>query len=679
MVLDIRARVESNLGPVISASVSDDYIQGNGLIKTSGSCIVKGLISPPVGTPVIFYYTKGGITRRIPRALRVLSSFADPFRKTTSVQLGCKLTYLQDLKDPIDWSAFDDPENGGFTEEDTEIVIVPIRAQAVAEKCLQELGVTASGLSLSNLFSIESFDLSGGYVQVLSDLLVSECYCGWLDQEETLKIINLSTAGGSGPLVQESDIIDVSEIGVGQIPGDAVVVTYSSLKLRLPEGEEITEEDTQDLFDGWEYEESSQTGPGAIITYKNKYAVDAETEEAPAPLLFATYSNYSFSQTSTEYQLIYVLKDNLEWEYNIFGGVDIITPDGRGRSAKLSFLAGNRISPESDYEERSVVKQRVTVEGRPFVEVAGGWVTDALSIGLSPNNYTVTTETTETYNYDPAGNEVLRTLRKTGPALFLMGAAGISYTYDAYVDGEFIGYGITDLPSGTIDLEYTEVETVYASDHTKTVTKRWGPWHETISGQQSISAINELLTNSSQYEDDAESFLSQVVYSGLSLLDVSINTSRSRPQRQSRPGDQEILKSGLAEYSTESQSEVELVTGNPGAQLRIEFSLPYAPDDTFFIVSSGPPTVYGSQASDAPQKAKQFGIVQNKLLLGNRSGMNVQTVPEKLPLEPFSPFFVSANNTISLYRTNATSWTIDNNGIIVSTDALYWGIAGKAT
>ena len=35
-----------------------------------------------------------GATGIIPRALVVLSAFADPFRQTTEVSVGCKLTYL---------------------------------------------------------------------------------------------------------------------------------------------------------------------------------------------------------------------------------------------------------------------------------------------------------------------------------------------------------------------------------------------------------------------------------------------------------------------------------------------------------------------------------------------------------------------------------------------------------
>ena len=76
MAIDIRATVSCSVGgtdvTLISASISDDYVQGTGLIKCKGSCEISGVITPAVGTAVTFSYTKSGVTRRIPRKLRVL-------------------------------------------------------------------------------------------------------------------------------------------------------------------------------------------------------------------------------------------------------------------------------------------------------------------------------------------------------------------------------------------------------------------------------------------------------------------------------------------------------------------------------------------------------------------------------------------------------------------------------
>ena len=70
---DIRAISACSLGVIVGgAEINDDNINGGaGLIKTTGSVTIDGLITPAIGTSVTFSYTKSGTTRQIPRALRV--------------------------------------------------------------------------------------------------------------------------------------------------------------------------------------------------------------------------------------------------------------------------------------------------------------------------------------------------------------------------------------------------------------------------------------------------------------------------------------------------------------------------------------------------------------------------------------------------------------------------------
>ncbi len=277
MAIDIRAVVTCSLGTLISASLSDDYIQGTGLVKTKGSCEISGLITPAIGTAVTFSYTKGGVTRAVPRKLRVLSSFADPFRRTTQVELGCKLTYLQDLQEPLKWDYTDDPLNAGVDAGDAEIVTIPLYASSIAAQCLAGMGIGGS-TPLTNTFSIAQFDFSAGYASILSDLLVSECYCAYLDATEVLQAIDLSTAGGTGPVITSAQIIDVAPIGVGQLPGDAVTVSYSTLKLNAPEPLDPDTADDQKAEKNWEREET--IGAPTTVLVPNPVFV---TEPLPAP------------------------------------------------------------------------------------------------------------------------------------------------------------------------------------------------------------------------------------------------------------------------------------------------------------------------------------------------------------------------------------------------------------
>jgi hypothetical protein len=641
MPIDIRANVTCSLGTLISASVSDDYVQGSGLIKTKGSCEISGLISPAVGAVVTFSYTKSGITRSVPRKLRVLSSFADPYRRTTKVELGCKLTYLQDLKDRLKWDALDDPENEEITEAESQIVTFPISATSVAQECLTKLGITASSIPLTNRFSIPEFDFGSGYVQILSDLLVSESYCGYLDFSETLQIISLAAPPGTGPSFGTDKVIDVGPIGVGDLAGDAVTVSYSTLKLKVPDGTEVAErEEGEDSPTSLIPRSSSGWGTDVATTSASSVASVAYTAPDGTEII-ATYN----TKTSTSEQTTYAKR--------IFKG-----------------------------ENRYVVVRRQINEDTSLIQIAGNIASAYLSNGRAFGNSQVSSTTVETFDYDIEGNETFRELIRTGSAAFLAGAASISWVYP----NEDGSNTFIPIPTGTVTLERTTVNSYTNGDYRKTITRRFQPWIYSSAGQQAIAESRE----STSTVDAANSILS-TIYNGLVLVDVTVNTTRSAPGAgtQEAPLPEDINNENLADsntadpdngFRTENTSEVELALGSRTATRRIEFSLPYAPDDRFVrSVKSVSPTTYSYTAfsSDAPTKAKLYGTTQNRILFGNRNGMNIQTVPENLPAAPFGPFYLTANGVVTQYRTNGTSWTMDSEGIVASTDGLYWGVVGR--
>lgn len=608
MAVDIRATVTCSLGTLISASINDDYIQETGLIKTKGSCEIKGVITPAPGTAVTFQYTKSGITRRVPKVLRVLSSFADPFRRTTKVELGCKLTYLQDLVDPIDWSVFDDPENAVFTEEESQIVTLPIRASSVMTKCLTELGITASSNPLTNAFSIGEFDFSPGYVNVLSDLLVSESYCGYLDENEVLRIINLSTVSSAGPLLTDAKIIDIGPIGVGQLAGEAVVVRYSTLRLKEPDQDPA----------------SPDQDPDSDISRARRWEL---TRTVSGPNLYTLgtifYTGTEITETQTTYTRI------------------------RG----------------SDYPQ-----VRVTTVTGFTPKIAGSIGSAYVSNGI-PFNATTTTlsRIIETNTYDSVGNITTTDTTTYRPLIEVFGSLSLPYVFGP---GNFVDFSFELIAS---DRTSTIYDIVGGSQ--QTVQHNYKFWPFTIAGQQAVAEVRDLF----QSAGGVAAFANQCLNAGLSHDSTSVTIQTANPGSLARPNN--TISASYAEedgdpdnnWRTEQEADIELVLGSPTAQRRIEFTLPYAPDDRFIKVVD----VFRSIRSDAEQKANTYGRVQNRILLGNRSGMNVQTSPELVPVTPFSPFFISAAGTVALYRTNGTAWTMDSNGIVVSIDALYWGTAGQ--
>jgi hypothetical protein len=634
MAIDIRATVTCSLGTLISGSISDDYLQGSGLVKTRGSCEISALITPAVGTVVTFSYVKGGVTRSIPRKLRVLSSFADPFRRTTKVELGCKLTYLSDLKDRLDWTAFDDPENAALTEADAEIITIPIRASSIMTKCLTEIGITASSSPLTNQFSIPEFDFSPGYVQILSDLLVSESYFGYLDTSEVLQVRNLAVGAGTGPVFTSADIVDLGPIGVGQLPGEAVTVSYSTLKLRNSATDEgpsneipappdpVTEPEEYEIWDRgsqqarWEFSES--IGAPTVISL-----------QFPSPTGIKSFTYIPYTSINSTY-----------------------TPIGSQEQLSQQIEISNSIAA-ADYGTYLV---NIFTAGVP--SVAPGVATQSRVV--TTYSYGVNTRTVVKQQYEP----------------YAKAAGGMSVPF-AFSAGDYV-----ILPSTEIKTAVTRSEVRISGSVTQTITTSYLLWHLTIEGQQAIAEGRQNFTNSAEVAAYINSIVSQgPVYAGTDILtQYTASLPPARPSRsdlinQSLAKDPEDTADEEADpttYRTESVAELELAVGSSAAQRRIELSMPYAPDDRF--TKSG--TDYYAISSDAPQKASRYGRTQNRLLLGNRNGINLQLAPERLPAAPFEPLYVQANGLTAQYRANGTSWAFDSNGIVCSVDALFWSAVG---
>lgn len=691
MTLDLRAICRCNLGRLVTASLSDSYIQESGLIRTTGSCVIDGLIAPALGTVVTFQYTKSGITRTVPRKTRVLSYFADPFRRTTSIELGCKLTLLADKADPIEWTASNNPFGDGFEEGDEEIVVVPIKAKDVAEECTKQLGIGSVSLPLTNAFSIPSFDLSSGYVNVLSDLLVSEGYCGYLDFNENLQLIDLDAQPSGGPLLTRADLVDIGPIGVGTLPGEAVVVSYSTLKLKAPDPVDISG------YLDWEYEETN--GPRSYVTLEAGRT--RLSPNGPLSTLTLAFSWFPRTQTWTEYDL---------WDRVI-----------KKRTVETAIVAAYNIEPLNQWYQA-----RINLIG------LGGFLPGSSGLTKFANTpVEIETETTYTYKvpapnvFMPEDPEVLE--KKDGyeeielerrvvtmPEAVALNGVSIRYTNrEGFVSarkasarqggGISISSNVSVYLPSTIEPVITEiVETRYETQSrlvsvpgkravflpvTRKTTKTYRSWARTARGQNNISANYANLTTPSgvtikELDSATTKSASEQIADALKLVydgeESSFATGREAGM-QARPSEVERRLGELADggdpnfgYQTPSVAEMELAVGSSNAQIRINLSLPYAPDDRFIKVG---PVDFDSIQSDAPVKARNYGRIQNRILMGNRNGMNMQVAPERLPREPFAPIFVSINGDTVLYRVNAMSWTLDASGIVASSDSVHWGQA----
>lgn len=656
MAIDIRALTTCSLGELVQGSISDSYIQENGLILTSGSCVINDIITPSVGDIVTFTYVRNSQAVNIPRKMRVLSSFADPIRRITQVKLGCKLTYLSDWQEPDELLGVDDPQNASYSTADTAIITVPVHASSVLNYCLQQLEITASSNPLTNKFSIEEFNLSGGYVNIINKLLVSECYCGYLDYNETLQIINLNQDGGTGPVLTRTDLIELDALGFGEMPADNLYVSYSTLKLKQPES---ASNYNQANSDGYDFEQLTE-----LRNWERQKTIGS----------------------LEEYPIVYIDKNNFDEDGNQLSIQTVFS--GRTESetiTKYKIIRINEYDPvtrRTKYKSLEVVDYRETITKEPLAKSAPAHVAAMLinAPTFSGNQVVESQRVKEEYIYDQNGNQTGSISYLYQPPIQIALSCdlpayiektqtdengNLSYTY------EVVQYG--SYSSANNLSAKTTVQNSKSGKVTQTYTVDYQAWLFTKAGQKAVADAKVLFLTVSQAVNFFLNSLSLVFVADQTTLSES-GATQARPSQAERNNAANADPAGNPNngYRVDSQSAVSLITGTLNAKRVISFSLPYAPDDTF-SKSGG---IYISTASDAATKALNYGRIQNKLLIGNRNGMSIQADPDSLPTAPYSPIIIQIEGLSVLYRINAMSWAFNAGGVVVGVDALFWGAIG---
>jgi hypothetical protein len=719
--IDIRAEVVCYIAPqlrpyqIISGSVSDDSAIDNGIVKTRGTVEISGIVTPPTGTSVWIEYTYtstfGRVTQSIPRELRVITSFADPIRRTTKLEIGCTFTLRSEFSDPdlptLSGAGVVKQPTGLTIKEleaaltEAEIVIAPIKAISVGEYLKDKLGLAGPVITLANLFSIKEFDISGSYVQILSDLVKSESQVirarqlpkillgdGFItdggDPTEWVQVAKggKSSAGSKSRVIDTRTIIDFSPISGGQVPPDRVIVRYNTLVLAAPDdvelrcGPEFPEDELDEAFGDRVIESASTSSISEVLI---AYSRSSLGPNPPAGTPVTETKVYKTLETSYDETL-----------YQTFNFRD---PEASSSTLKsttdLEFFSTNGFGFET--VSKTVPIQRITRESRSAVGIAGGVVQNYLSAGIGFGDFQASFDVVEKFVYDQYGNETFRSLRKAGSALFAFGAAGLQMVFE----DEQGNVNAVPLPNSTVTLEETTVDTTRNGPFTTVVTKRFGPWLATIPGQQSIAEARDALDTAGK----VSTYLNGAV-GGRHLIDVTTSTTYSPAGSQEAPSPLDELSEEFADedtadptngFRTESETGtasavISGIAGNTGEILGL--SLPYADDDTFnFRLESRTDEegnkfyvrCYYSNKSKANQRAATYGRFQLMLVRGSRFGLNLQLPVYAMPTEPLEPVTVaiSESGQRAVYAADAISWTFDANGIVGSMDGLYMGTAGR--
>ena len=732
MTIDIRANVTCSLGDLISGSISDGYIQG-GLVFISGNCEIRGLITPAMGQVVTFAYERDGVTTAIPRQLRVLGSFADPFRNTTRVELGCTLTYLKDARPLPEDAETEDPDekvqsrtpeeyNCRFPDADYPTTpglngqpAVPgfINASAVLSECCTRLGIAHTG-TLTAKYYVEEFDYSSGYVNVISQLLDTESKFGFINASGALQIRSLSAGGGTGPALTSDNIIDIAPVGIGEIVPGKVVVRFNSLVLKeLPEDaltpeddaptDENGEEQVAQVYDNWE--KVSTIGKPTTITiyYKDPFWGTDESESA-------TYIPYS----------------------------ETITPYGSGSGARPKFNQETcewETTPVGPDLSNSVIRRESKTK-RILAEANGNYCSEVLSTlvvyyfrgaifppGQEPAGYGQNrqppltkqgeTRVVETFEYDNEGNVVKQITESYESYFVFLGRLDIPYIFYGLENGRTtIDQLSIDGPEVLVQRTITTVENIYLENsmlEASRYTYYYGPIKPTDAASRTPMGqriktetwINKAISQNGQqaiatfkknraFKDAATTRRRLAeIGQGLVLEDQQVEVTRNRqlvptpgrPTQQELASAQEKATSINSEDDTtpaadqsgriENTAQFEVVhSGNANLNV-LDTSLPLSPDDVY---GANGQVINGQGASFA----RQYGRNQLRLIWGRRYGLNVQLHPDKMPAYPYSPLYISANGVMVQYRANGTNWAFSSDGVAASTDGLFMGVVGGA-
>lgn len=648
MVLDVRAQILCNLGPVISGSVKDDHVQGQGLVMTTGELVIAGLITPAHGDEVKLGYITADGTKvaRFPRGpFYVTKAFADPLANQTQVSIADKLALEKNKGGGIINGTLVDALQGRLPKTAKSIELREAFALLAARVGvpIYELG---SWSLVKQIDEIESSD----YIETMSDILASVTRFGYLDPSGQLRTVSYKELPPGGPVVRFWDVVELQ--------GNQGGLDFSENP--VAEGESQVVEEKQDQ--------------SSVTWLAGGTVVDGAYEE-----FVATWDN-SGATTETSVQV------------NLRNGTERTFP-----------VVETVITSEQTAEPDNRVVQRITETRTSLVKVNSQVIQDHLNAGLSgPSHSTViTSRKIDTYTYEEIAppplteqeeeelqqeiNAAQQAIAENHPAsdspiLTSQGTIVLlpklpTYRVKREQSIETMSYvealgriGVKDytkmgsIPDGEGIKQSLVTGIFYSDKKEKRIERTYVAYGLTQMGQQAISAAALRANTAAELMPFIRQFFKLV------LEDHKIVTKDLPSQ------DNQSIPSYLAPFATAStviqgSSRIQIGDDAGRPNRAAPFSVPFLPDD---VVNDDGTVTKGEPETAAANYAEE----QNRLLLGHRLGLQVTTALGVLPTKPLSAFHLRNGGITATYRTNGTVWTFDAGSCLVSTDALYWGLAG---
>ena len=656
MTLDVRAQIICNLGPVISGSVKDDHVQGQGLVTTTGELLIAGLITPAHGDVVqLGYITPDGSTvARFPRGpFYVTKAFADPLRNQTEVSIADKLAFNKNKGGGVINSALVDGLNGRLPKTAKALDL-----REAFDVVASRLGIDVQDAGSWNLNKQIVSLTSPDYVETMSDMLASVTRFGHLNAQNKLIAYSYKDLPTDGPVLGFDRIIDLA--------GNQGGLDFSENPTGSGSAQQIGDK---------EEEPTTEWLRGALVASMN----------------YGTFqANWDSSSTTTETSIKVTLK-------NARRSTQPIT---------RTFPISEKVETfEKKSEPDNRVIERTSVTTTSLVKVNSQVIQDHLNAGKpGPSASTpVTSRKTDLYTYEeikppplseqekeqieqeieaakqaiaqsqpgtdhpvmtPGGTIVLLPKLPTFREVRLESSETMSYV-------EALGrIGVKDytkmgsIPSGEAIKQTIVTDTLYSETKQKKIERTYVAYGLTQMGQQAISKAAQTATTGTQLQPFLDQFFDLV------LEDVKVVTSDLDTASEEKPVPDYLAPYQHAEAVIQGGSRIQVgATPETRSNNALSFSVPFLPDD----VVNDDGSVTKARASTS---AANYAEEQNRLLLGHRLGLQVTTALGVLPTQPLGAFHLRNNGITATYRTNGTVWTFDAGSCLVSTDALYWGLAG---
>jgi hypothetical protein len=677
VTVDPRCLIATDLGILLDGSgLSEDHAQETGLVTYRGTFTFDGLHTPARGRVIQLAYarpqygTSGTLSRFYPR-LHCISSSADPFANggngITTVEVGCALTLKADKRDAITYRAIDHPPAWWTALSSDRKAVVPptISAQGVIEFCLDQLGINlaASSATSPDVFLRDELDLSGGYVEVLSDLLKDALLVGHMTPAGELFVQPLQLKAGNGPVLTRNNLLAIQPIN-DRGGAEQVTVDYDAVEIPGADTAESIDinSDEQKLRD-WEFEQT--IGPPTvyeIIVYGRIFRIGVTTDDPlPEP-----------SQWKVPVEVIQVSQNRTK--YKTF---DYTDSEGKQKSQDLAIQRTSTTRASNGgrlYFWIPVSSERFYVPPSGAIPYDTDAVTD-YTYEITTEGPRLKTELTKTFNSPP------------------------KFVTALPVDSFVIDGDVVTLPTDAFEVSRVLVENEVdeVSGLTKRKTTRWAASGKTQAGSQASRFAFEGVATVEEFNDAVDA-ASPLVMEG---TEVSISLGRqsgiqSRPSAQSRQrdaltgaflDDNSLISSGTVS-SSKGQREPQTVTasysfGGAGSELlnTATYRLTYAPDDFVTAVNGISTGIVDLTLvrGNARGRALEYGRVQNAIAFGHANGVEVTTAPWELPSPPFAPVYVDVSGLSTAFRVHGRNWEISNGCMIVTADLCLVGTAGRLT